>query len=104
MEISFSVNNKNDISFVELHRYLSFIVFQKKYDVELDKETENYMKELENQFFNLKKFQKMSFNEINKVKDNISKEFKKQFEEKSTQFKNLKLIKEILEIDLFDIF
>lgn len=100
MEISFSVNNKNDISFVELHRYLSFIVFQKKYDVELDKETENYMKELENQFFNLKKFQKMSFNEINKVKDNISKEFKKQFEEKSTQFKNLKLIKEILEIDL----
>lgn len=97
MEINFS-NSNEDISFVELHRFLSFLVSSKK--MKLDKETETHITEMTKKYIGLEEFINMTEEEIVQKRLAIEKQFQSQFDETSGKFTKLTLIKEILEIDL----
>ena len=98
MEINFSFNSENDITFIDLHRYMIFVVFEKKYKY-IDMETQKYMIDLENKYYGLKKIKEFPLEEINLKKSQIEDSFKNQMNKIMEQYKNLNLIKEILEID-----
>lgn len=68
--------------------------------MKLDNETQEYIKDLQNKFFDLQEFSKMSEKELVGIKVQIEQKFISQMNETNEKFKNLKLIKEILEIDL----
>lgn len=98
MEINFSINSNNDISFIELHRYITYLVSSKK--MELDTETKNYIKNLQDKFFILKDFEDMSEEELIQKKMQVTEKFTSQMDKNKENFKKLKSMKEILEIDL----
>lgn len=92
------MNSNNDISFIDLHRYITYLISSKKMD--LDQETKDYIQDLQDNFFILKDFQIMSEEELIQKRIQITEKFLSQMNDIKEKFQNLKLIKEILEIDL----
>lgn len=92
------MNSNDDISYIELHRYISLLVSQKK--MKFDKETEKFLNDTSKKFIGLENFKSMSEDELRKNRVQIEKQFEKQMKEVSDKFTKLNLIKEILEIDL----
>lgn len=98
MEINFTSKSNEDISFIELHRYITYLVSSKK--MTLDDETNTYIKNLQNNYLGLEEFERMTEKELLDKKNQIVEKFNKQMNDTKDKFKKLKLIKEILEIDL----
>lgn len=98
MQINFAMNSNDDISFVELHRYITFLITSKK--MTLDNETKMYIKNLQDKYIDLQEFENMSRDELINKKNEIIQTFTKQMNSLNEKFDKLKLIKEILEIDL----
>lgn len=87
-----------DISFIELHRYITYIISSKK--LKLDKETEDYINNISKKYFGLEEFLNMSEKDLIQKRLQIENQFNDQMKEINDKFEKLSLIKEILEIDL----
>jgi len=99
MEINFSKQSNNDISFIDLHRYINYIIFQKQYN-NIDVETQDFINKLENNFYDLNSLKNFSIDKLNEHKIELEQKFLTQYNELIEQHKKLNLIKEILDIDL----